>query len=156
VQLADELANRENQLATERSEIERINQLRAYDEASLVAQQVRIAEFSDQLRIAGATLDLERQLAAAGKDIRELLTARQLHVIDVRDTDANGKPSKAFGRIFVTEGKSLTFYAFDLNDDRVIEAKHRFEVWGTQSAKAVRHVAWVSSTPTIRRRGVGP
>jgi hypothetical protein len=96
---------------------------------------VRIAELSDQLRIASATLDLERQLTAAGKDIRELLVARQLHVIDVRDTDANGNPSKAFGRIFVTEGKSLTFYAFDLNEDRAIDAKHRFEVWGSQQAK---------------------
>jgi hypothetical protein len=135
VQLPTELANREKQLEQARSEIERINQLRADDEASLVAQQVRIAELSDQLRIAGATLDLERQLTAAGKDIRELLVARQLHVIDVRDTDANGKPSKAFGRIFVTEGKSLTFYAFDLNEDRAIDAKHRVEVWGSQQAK---------------------
>jgi hypothetical protein len=135
VQFPVELTNRDKQLEQAQSEIGRINQLRADDEASLVAQQIRIAELSDQLRIASATLDLERQLTAAGKDIRQLLVARQLHVIDVRDTDANGKPSKAFGRIFVTEGKSLTFYAFDLNEDRAIDAKHRFEVWGSQQAK---------------------
>jgi hypothetical protein len=135
VQLPVELADRNKQLEDAQKEIARINQLHASDEASLVAQQVRIAELSDQLRVASATLDLERQLTAAGKDIRELLTARQLHVIDVRDTDANGKPSKAFGRIFVTEGKSLTFYAFDLSEERTIDAKHRFEVWGAQQAK---------------------
>lgn len=136
VPLSAELQNRAKQLDEAQSEVVRINQLRADDEATLVAQQVRIAELSDQLRVASATLDLERQLTAAGKDIRELLTARQLHVIDVRDTDANGKPSKAFGRIFVTEGKSLTFYAFDLNEERTIDAKHRFEVWGKQQAKS--------------------
>lgn len=135
VQLAGELANRDKQLAEARSEIERINELRSFDEASLVAQQVKIADLSDQLRIAGATLDLERQLTAAGKDIRELLVARQLHVIDVRDTNVNGKPSRAFGRIFVSEGKSLTFYAFDLSQERSVDAKHRFEVWGSQQAK---------------------
>jgi outer membrane murein-binding lipoprotein Lpp len=135
VQLPDELVNSEKQLTDARNEIERIKQLRANDEASLVAQQVRIAELADQLRVASATLDLERQLTAAGKDIRELLTARQLHVIDVRDTDANGNPSKAFGRIFVTEGKTLTFYAFDLNQEKPIDPKHRFEVWGAQQAK---------------------
>lgn len=135
VQFPAELQNRDKQLEDARNEIQRINQLRSDDAASLVAQEVRIAELSDQLRIASATLDLERQLTAAGKDIRELLTARQLHVIDVRDTDANGKPTKAFGRIFVTEGKSLTFYAFDLNQDRVIDAKHRFAVWGAPQAK---------------------
>jgi hypothetical protein len=135
VQFPAELQNRDKQLEDARNEIQRINLLRSDDAASLAAQQVRIAELSDQLRIASATLDLERQLNAAGKDIRELLTARQLHVIDVRDTDANGKPTKAFGRIFVTEGKSLTFYAFDLNQDRAIDAKHRFAVWGAQQAK---------------------
>ena len=39
------------------------------------------------------------------------MAARQLHVIDVRDTDPNGEPANAFGRVFLTEGKSLTFYA---------------------------------------------
>lgn len=135
VQLPAELANRDKQLAEARNEIERINELRSFDEASLVAQQVKIAELSDQLRTASATLELERQLAAAGKDIRELLVARQLHVIDVRDTNVNGKPSKAFGRIFVSEGKSLTFYAFDLSQERSVDVKHRFEVWGSQQAK---------------------
>ena len=130
-----ELESRNKQLEQARSEIDRINKLHIDDEASLVAQQVRIAELSDQLRVASATLDMERQLAAAGKDIRELLTARQLHVIDVRDIDANGKAGRAFGRIFVTEGKSLTFYAFDLSDDRANDSKRRYEVWGSQMAK---------------------
>jgi hypothetical protein len=74
-----------------KDEAARINQLRANDETSLVEQQARIAELSDKLRIASATLDPERQLAAKGKDIRELMAARQLQVVDVRDTDSNGK-----------------------------------------------------------------
>jgi len=154
VQLPAELQNRDKQLAEARGEIERINQLRDYDEASLIAQQVRLAELSDQLRIASATLDMERQLTAAGKDIRELLTARQLHVIDVRDTDTNGKPSKAFGRVFVTEGKSLTFYAFDLNEERSADAKHRFEVWGSQQAKGspARSLGFLYTDDKAQRR----
>jgi hypothetical protein len=133
--LLDELQNREKQLADATGEIARINQLRATDQASLVAQQVRINEISDQLRIADATLDMERQLAAAGRDIRELMVARQLHVVDVRDMDANGKPSQAFARVFLTEGKSLMFYAFDLNEGRVTKAKARFQVWGERLGK---------------------
>lgn len=135
VQFPAELANRDRQLDEARSEIQRISELKGEDEASLVAQQVRIAELSDQLRVASATLDMERKLTAAGKDIRELLTARQLHVIDVRDIQANGKPGKAFGRIFLTEGKSLTFYAFDLNETHATDAKLRYEVWGTRAEK---------------------
>ena len=134
-QLLDELQNRDKKLAEARDEIARINQLRATDQASLAVEQVRINEISDQLRIANATLDMERQLAAAGRDIRELMVSRQLHVVDVRDTDANGKPSQAFGRVFLTEGKSLIFYAFDLNGGRVKNPKARFQVWGEQLGK---------------------
>jgi hypothetical protein len=154
VPLAAELQNRDQQLSKARNEIERINQLHADDEATLTAQQVQIAKLSDQLRIASATLDLERQLTAAGKDIRELLTARQLHVIDVRDTDANGNPSKAFGRIFITEGKSLTFYAFDLDQERPVDAKRRFAVWGTQQAKGspAQHLGFLYVDDKAQRR----
>ncbi len=133
--LAEELQNREKQLTQSSDELDRINELRASDQASLVAQQIRINEISDQLRIASATLDMERQLTAAGRDIRELMVARQLHVVDVRDTDVNGKPRPSFARIFLTEGKSLMFYAFDLNEGRPINAKARFQVWGEKLAK---------------------
>lgn len=128
-QLLDESRNQEKLLAQARDEAARSSQLRISNEASLVEQQTRITELSNKLRIASATLDMERQLVASGKDFPELMAARQLHVIDVRDTDANGNRSKAFGRVFLTEGKSLTFYAFDLNEDRVVNAKRGFQVW---------------------------
>jgi hypothetical protein len=128
-QLLDESRNQEKLLAAARDEAARSSQLRINDEASLVEQQARITELSNKLRIASATLDQERQLAAAGKDIRELMASRELHVIDVRDTDPNGNPSPAFGRVFLTEGKSLSFYAFDLNEDSVLNAKRGFQVW---------------------------
>jgi hypothetical protein len=128
-QLLDESRNQAQLLAEAKDEAGRSSQLRINSEASLVEQQARITELSNKLRIASATLDLERDLLAAGKDIPELMAARQLHVIDVRDTDPNGNPSKAFGRVFLTEGKSLTFYAFDLNENRVVNAKRGFQVW---------------------------
>jgi hypothetical protein len=128
-QLLDEARNQEKLLADARDEAARVNQLRLNDEASLVEEEVRIAQLSDKLRVASATLDMERQLAASGKDVRELIASRQLHVIDVRDTDSNGNTNKAFGRVFLTEGKSLTFYAFDLNEERVFDAKRGFQVW---------------------------
>jgi hypothetical protein len=133
-QLLDESRNQAKLLAEAKDEAVRSSQLRINDEASLVEQQTRITELSNKLRIASATLDMERQLVAAGKDIPELMAAHELHVIDVHDTDPNGNPSKAFGRVFLTEGKSLTFYAFDLNEDRVVNAKRGFQVWAVSEA----------------------
>jgi hypothetical protein len=133
-QLLDESRTQEKLLAEAKDEAARSSQLRINDEASMVEQQARITELTNKLRIASATLDQERQLAAAGKDVRELMASRQLHVIDVRDTDPNGNPSPAFGRVFLTEGKSLTFYAFDLNENRVLNAKRSFQVWAVPEA----------------------
>jgi len=133
-QLLDEARDREKLLTEAKDEAARVNQLRLNDEASLVEEEVRIAQLSDKLRVASATLDMERQLVAAGTDLRELMASRQLHVVDVRDTDPNGNTNKAFGRIFLTEGKSLTFYAFDLNEDRVLDAKRGFQVWAVPEA----------------------
>ena len=127
--LLEESRDQEKLLAEATDDAARNSQLRINTEASLVEQQTRITELSNKLRIASATLDMERQLVAAGKDIPELMASRELHVIDVRDTDPNGNRSKAFGRVFLTEGKSLTFYAFDLNADRVVNGKRGFQVW---------------------------
>jgi hypothetical protein len=125
----------EKLLADTRAELTRLNQARASDQASIVADQIHINELSDQLKTARANIDMERQLATAGKDVRDLMGARQLHVVDVRDTDPNGKAGKAFGRVFLTEGKSLIFYAFDLNDAKRVDAKQTFQVWGQQEGK---------------------
>lgn len=134
-QLLEEARNQEQLLSAARNEAARTSQLRLNDAAALAEQETRIRELSDKLRIASATLDMERQLTAAGKDVRELMVARQLHVVDVHDTDPDGKPSRAFGRVFLAEGKSLTFYAFDLTDEeRALNAKRIFEVWAVLEA----------------------
>lgn len=133
-QLLEESRNQEKLLVEARDEAARSSQLRVNDEASLVEQQTHITELTNKLRIASATLDMERHLAAVGKNIPELMAARQLHVIDVHDTDPNGNPSEAFGRVFLTEGKSLTFYAFDFNEDGAANAKRSFQVWAVPEA----------------------
>jgi hypothetical protein len=133
-QLLEESRNQEKLLAQAQDEAARSSQLRINDEAAMVEQQTRITELTNKLRIASATLEQERQLAAAGNDVRELMASRQLHVIDVRDTDPNGNLNPAFGRVFLIEGKSLTFYAFDLNEDSVANAKRNFQVWVVSEA----------------------
>jgi len=134
--LLEELRNRDQQLAAATEEIDRINRLRVTDRAALDAQSVRLRQAFDQIRVATATVAMERELSSAGRDILDLMSAKQLRVVDVRDTDAAGRPSAAFARIFVSEGRSIRIFAFDLNEGR------RFDVWGEQAgaAKTVRRL----------------
>jgi len=97
---------------------------------TVASDQARIRDLSDQLGEQTAALSRERDLLTADRDIRELMAARNLHIADVFDTDAKGKTRPTLGRIFFTEGKSLIFYAYDLNDHRVQNAGYNYRVWG--------------------------
>jgi hypothetical protein len=99
-------------------------------QTTLVEQQVKIRELSDQLADNSKSLVRERDMLAASRDIRELMAAKNLHIVDVFDTDPKGKTRPAFGRIFFTEGKSLLFYAYDMPDGRLKDAGYRYEIWG--------------------------
>lgn len=145
----------EKLLSDTRGELARLQQARASDQASLVADEIHINELSEQLKTAKAnTTNMQRQLVTAGGDVRNLMGARQLHVVDVRDTDPNGKPGKAFGRIFLTEGKSLVFYAFDLNEFNKNDTKKTFEVWGQQGGNAgsLRSLGFLNVDNKAQRR----
>jgi C4-dicarboxylate-specific signal transduction histidine kinase len=79
--------------------------------AGLIESQLRIRDLTAQLAEKSSALEREKELLAAGRDVRELMASRNLHIVDVFDTDPKGKTRPAFGRIFLTEGKSLIFYA---------------------------------------------
>ena len=70
----------------------------------------------------------------------ELVAARNLHIVDVYDADPSGKRQRAFGRVFYTEGRSLVFYAYDLEDQRQLKASVVFHMWGGKAGvKEVTH-----------------
>jgi hypothetical protein len=148
---------REKLLEDTGTELAGLKKVRASDQASIVADQFRINELSDQLKTAKANAtNMQRQLATAGGDVPNLMGARQLHVVDVRDSGPDGKPGKAFGRIFLTEGKSLVFYAFDLNDPTKNGSKKTYQVWGQTEGRAgsVRSLGFLNVDNKAQQRWV--
>jgi hypothetical protein len=125
-------------VASVRAELETAQGGRAEDQASLIESQVRIRDLSEQLAEKSDALEREKELLVAGRDVRELMASRNLHIVDVFDTDPKGKTRPAFGRIFLTEGKSLIFYAYDLNDPRVLSAGYHYRVWGKREGPSQR------------------
>jgi hypothetical protein len=128
-ELEDRLREEEQRLAQLTHDLERMRAARTADQQTLADQQAGIEELSERVRAQAEVVERERELLAAGRDIRELLGAPNLHMIDVYDADGDGKNHKAFGRVFYTEGRSLIFYAFDLGG-KVANAKHSFQAWG--------------------------
>ena len=127
----------EKLLSDTKGELARLKQARSSDQASIVADQIHINEMSEELKTARAnTANMQKQLAAVSGDGSNLMAARQLHVVDVRDSGPDGKPGKTFGRIFLTGGKSLIFYAFDLNESITNGSKKTYQVWGQTEGRS--------------------
>jgi hypothetical protein len=76
----------------------------------------------------------DEQYLASDRDIRELMGARNLYIADVFDVDGRSRTRKPFGRIFYTQGKSLLFYAFDLEDNPELRNADTFQAWGRSDA----------------------
>ena len=125
-----ERSQREARIAELEGELEKARSEKTASDAAVTLEETEIRELQKQLSDDAVALRLQQELADRGSDVRDLVVARNLHIIDVHDRDGNGKSQRAFGRIFYTEGKSLIFYAYDLADPRKLDAKVSFYVWG--------------------------
>jgi hypothetical protein len=92
--------------------------------------EAKIEELSSVNRDQERRLKDSDQYLASDRDIRELMGARKLYIADVFDVDGTSRTKKPFGRVFYTQGKSLIFYAFDLDRQPGIVNASTFQVWG--------------------------
>ena len=127
--LSDQLRESEQRLTGLTAELTRLQTGRAEETEIIASQRLRLRELTDRLNASTDTVDRERKMLVADKDIRELMGARSLHIVDVSDIDSKGKTQRPFGRIFYTQGKSLVFYAFDLKSGGT------FQAWGQRQTK---------------------
>ena len=133
------LSEQRDSLSVQLRELEQANQSIRAELASLRAERDKVLLRTVSLEskideLTAATRDQERkikddeQYLASDRDIRELMGARHLYIADVYDVDSRSRTRKSFGRIFYTQGKSLIFYAFDL--DPGMKNVNAFQVWG--------------------------
>jgi chemotaxis protein histidine kinase CheA len=142
--------------AQAQTELAKLKEAHSTDQVALASQEQAIRDLNAKLERQSAAIDREKQLLSAGREIRDVIAARNLHIIDVYDTDGEGKTKKAFGRAFYTEGKSLVFYAYDLPAHRTENAKYAFYAWGKSdgSDHAIRSLGLMYSDDQAQKRWV--
>ncbi len=125
--------------------------------ATMIQLQDRIRSLNASMKQDSDRLDMEQQMASVSSDIRALMGARNLHIIDVHDVDGSGKSAKSFGRVFYAEGHALVFYAFDLpSSGKLTRTKYYFKAWGQneESAESVRNLGTFTVDDRDQRRWV--
>jgi hypothetical protein len=135
-----ERSEREGRIKQLETELEKMKSEDGTNAAVIASEENQVRELQRTVSEQAETLKQQQVLSGRGNDVRDLVVARNLHIIDVHDRDGNGKNQRTFGRIFYTEGKSLIFYAYDLADPQKLNAKVSFHVWGQRlgSEKPIR------------------
>jgi hypothetical protein len=131
----------QKQLATAQTTVASLTDKNDQVFAELLAERIRSKNLSEDLSNEKASMNQERELSAATKEVRGLMGARRLYMVDVYDGDDPSHANRSFGRVFYTEGKSLIFYAFDL--DKIKSSKHiTFQAWGERGKDpgSVKHL----------------
>jgi hypothetical protein len=124
--------------------------------ATRLTLEAQVRDLKDLLQQETGVLERERQLSAVTSDVRVLMGARNLRILDVHDVDGEGKSARAFGRVFYAEGTSLIFYAFDLPSGKLSPAKYTFQAWAQREyvSHSVRNLGTFEVDDHEQRRWV--
>ena len=122
-----EAAQSESQVLARR--LDTLTHESALQTASAKVLEGKVSDLTRQLQERDTAIDQRDQLLAHDRDIRDLMGARDLYVAEVYDVGDNGATKKPYGRVFYTKGKSLIFYAYDL-DQQGIKRASTFQAWG--------------------------
>ena len=102
----------------------------AQDAARAKASEARANDLTHLLQDRETALEQQDQLLSHDRDIRELMGARDLYIAEVYDVAGTGETKKPYGRLFYTRGKSLIFYAYDLDQQTEAKKVNTFQAWG--------------------------
>jgi hypothetical protein len=128
--VTQKLETAEASLQKTQKELEGLKGQRSQEDLAAKALQAKVGELNQLLRDREATIDQQQDLLAHDRDIRELMGARDLYIAEVFDVAKTGATQKPYGRIFFTKGKSLIFYAYDLDRQAGFKKASTFQAWG--------------------------
>jgi len=132
-----ELAAAQANLQALQAKTDVLNQQREDEARRALALEAKVEELTELARRREQTLDHQQaeiakqlELLDHDRDIRELMGARDLYIAEVHDVAGNGETENTYGRVFYTKGKSLIFYAYDLDQEAGLKNATTFQAWG--------------------------
>jgi hypothetical protein len=112
------------------ADLDTARQQRSEGQVRDASLQAQVRDLSGQLHEREQTIDKQDELLSHDRDIRDLMGARDLYIAEVYDVARDGATQKPYGRVFYTKGKSLIFYAYDLNQEAGVRNASTFQAWG--------------------------
>jgi hypothetical protein len=128
--LAQRLQSAESSSHSLQAKLDSLSRQSADDALRAKVSDAKVEELTKLLQDREAELEQREQMLAHDQDIRELMGARDLYIAEIYDVGDQGETKKPYGRVFYTRGKSLIFYAYDLDQQAALKRANSFQVWG--------------------------
>jgi hypothetical protein len=138
--LAQKLESAQNNSHSLEEKLDSLAQQSAQDAARARASESKVNELTQQLQEQQAAVEQRDELLAHDRDIRDVIGARDLYIAEIYDVAGTGETKKPYGRVFYTRGKSLIFYAYDLDQQAEIKRASTFQAWGRRGPDRQRAI----------------
>jgi anti-sigma factor RsiW len=112
------------------TQLDSLQRQRARDESRAESLEAQVNDLHAQLRDRELAMGKQEDLLAHDRDVRELIGARDLYIAEIYNVAGDGVTQKPYGRVFYTKGKSLIFYAYDLDKEPGVRTASTFQAWG--------------------------
>ncbi|HWZ75124.1 MAG TPA: zf-HC2 domain-containing protein [Candidatus Sulfotelmatobacter sp.] len=131
-ELAQKLESAQNTSNLLEGRLDSLARQSAQDAARAKASEAKVNDLTRELQEQQAALEQRDELLSHDRDIREVMGARDLYIAEIYDVAGTGETKKPYGRVFYTRGKSLIFYAYDLDQQTELKRASTFQAWGRQ------------------------
>jgi hypothetical protein len=129
-ELIEKLESAQSNSRSLQEKLDSLAQQSAQDSARAKASETKVSDLTRDLQEQEGALEQRDELLAHDRDIRELMGARDLYIAEIYDVAGTGETKKPYGRVFYTRGKSLIFYAYDLDQQSELKRASTFQAWG--------------------------
>jgi peptidoglycan hydrolase CwlO-like protein len=129
-ELAQKLDAAQSSAQALQQKLDALDQQSLQDATRVKAWEAKVNELTGLLHDREQELNEKDELLAHDRDIRELMGARDLYIAEVHDVARDGRTQIPYGRVFYTKGKSLIFYAYDLDRQAELKRAGSFQAWG--------------------------
>jgi hypothetical protein len=130
VELDEKLTSAQSNIQELQQKLDSLSQQSAQDGERSIELEAKVNDLTRLLHDRESTIDQQEDLLAHDRDIRELMGARDLYIAEVYDVPRTGATHKPHGRLYYTKGKTLIFYAYDLDRQSEVKNASAFQAWG--------------------------
>ncbi len=129
-ELTEKLESAQSNSSSLQEKLDSLAQQSAQEAASAKASEAKVSDLTRELQEQQGALEQRDELLAHDRDIRDVIGARDLYIAEIYDVAGTGETKKPYGRVFYTRGKSLIFYAYDLDQQTELKRASTFQAWG--------------------------